>query len=372
MTAASLFGVSFLPLEVRLLPVFGAVVFGNAVAATVMAISIDRLMAFDVPDALKGQAGGWSQAGNLGGTGLGGGAGLWLAQHTGHPWIAGVVLSLTCLACAAPLIRLAEPGRIGRTLGYLAVLKETVADVFTLVKRRIGIQLQAAGFYPYLTLTELLEMFGVMYGVTVDPVEMLRSFDLEEKREAQFAHLSGGQKQRFSLATTLVNTPRVIFLDEPTTGLDPQARINLWDVIRQVRERGVTVVLTTHYMDEAEQLCDRLAIMDRGVAKAVGTPASLKSQIGGDVITLQSPDPDAADKLIRERLSLTPTRIENTLRLEHPDGPHLIPQLVSALGPTLVDSVSVGKPTLQDVFIRVTGHRLASDEPATPTTTSHR
>ena len=147
------------------------------------------------------------------------------------------------------------------------------------VKRRIGIQLQAAGFYPYLTLTELLEMFAVMYGVSADPLEMLRAFDLEEKKEAQFAHLSGGQKQRFSLATTLVNTPRVIFLDEPTTGLDPQARINLWDVIRQVRERGVTVVLTTHYMDEAEQLCDRLAIMDRGKIISEGSPASLIQEL---------------------------------------------------------------------------------------------
>ncbi len=161
------------------------------------------------------------------------------------------------------------------TSGTVRVAGYDVARQPDQVKRRIGIQLQAAGFYPYLTLTELLEMFGVMYGVPVDPLEMLRAFDLEEKREAQFAHLSGGQKQRFSLATTLVNTPQVIFLDEPTTGLDPQARINLWEVIRRVRERGVTVVMTTHYMDEAEQLCDRLAIMDRGQIITEGTPAGL-------------------------------------------------------------------------------------------------
>lgn len=147
------------------------------------------------------------------------------------------------------------------------------------IKNRIGIQLQAAGFYPYLTLTELLEMFGVMYGVPVRPLEMLRKFQLEDKADTLYERLSGGQKQRFSLATTLVNTPRVIFLDEPTTGLDPQARINLWQVIREIREQGVTVVMTTHYMDEAEQLCDRLAIMDHGKIIAEGSPRRLIDEL---------------------------------------------------------------------------------------------
>jgi len=147
------------------------------------------------------------------------------------------------------------------------------------IKQRIGIQLQAAGFYPYLTLVELLELFGVMYGVAVAPLEILRRFDLEEKAGAQFNHMSGGQKQRFSLATTLINRPRVIFLDEPTTGLDPQARINLWSVIREIRVQGVTVVLTTHYMDEAEQLCDRLAIMDHGHIITEGTPGRLIEEL---------------------------------------------------------------------------------------------
>jgi ABC-2 type transport system ATP-binding protein len=149
------------------------------------------------------------------------------------------------------------------------------------IRARIGIQLQASGFYPYLNLVELLEMFGVIYCVPVRPMEMLRTFGLEEKAAVQYAKLSGGQKQRFSLATTLVNQPRLIFLDEPTTGLDPQARINLWEVIREIRERGVTVVLTTHYMDEAEQLCDRLAIMDHGKIIAEGSPAVLIAELLG-------------------------------------------------------------------------------------------
>ncbi len=147
------------------------------------------------------------------------------------------------------------------------------------IKRSIGVQLQSAGFYPDLTLAELLGMFGVMYGVAVEPLEMLKKFDLAEKAGAQFKELSGGQKQRFSLATTLVNQPQIIFLDEPTTGLDPQARINLWEVISEIRKQGVTIMLTTHYMDEAEQLCDRLAIMDHGKIIAEGSPNQLIDEL---------------------------------------------------------------------------------------------
>jgi ABC-2 type transport system ATP-binding protein len=151
----------------------------------------------------------------------------------------------------------------------------------------------------------------------------------------------------------------LLLLDEPSTGLDPGARIDLWQYLRQIQREGVTILVTTHLMEEAD-LCSRLAIMDRGVAKAVGSPAELKSKIGGDVITLQSSDPDAAMRLIQKQLLLTVERLDDILRLEHADGAHLIPKLVATL-PGLVDSVSVGKPTLQDVFIRVTGHRLAAE-----------
>ncbi len=143
------------------------------------------------------------------------------------------------------------------------------------IKQRIGIQLQSAGFYPNLTLVELLKMFGVIYGVKVDAMATLKEFNLEDKALAFFDKMSGGQKQRFSLATTIINNPRIIFLDEPTTGLDPQARVNLWEVIRDINKKGVTVVMTTHYMDEAEQLCDRLAIMDHGKIIAEDTPEGL-------------------------------------------------------------------------------------------------
>ncbi len=143
------------------------------------------------------------------------------------------------------------------------------------VKRRIGVQLQSAGFYPELNLVDLLHLFAAMYDTKVKPMDLLEKVQLTEKAKSYVNKLSGGQRQRFSIASTLVNKPRVIFLDEPTTGLDPQARINLWELIETIKATGVTIVLTTHYMDEAERLCDRLAIMDGGKILKIGTPAEL-------------------------------------------------------------------------------------------------
>lgn len=143
------------------------------------------------------------------------------------------------------------------------------------VKARIGVQLQSSNFYPELNLVELLYMFGAMYDVEVDPTEMLKKVQLEDKAKSFVNKLSGGQKQRFSIAATLVNKPKIIFLDEPTTGLDPQARINLWEMIREIKKTGTTLVLTTHYMDEAEQLSDRIAVMDHGKIVKIGSPRKL-------------------------------------------------------------------------------------------------
>lgn len=140
------------------------------------------------------------------------------------------------------------------------------------IKKRIGVQLQAAGYYPNLNLTELMELFSGLYGVEVSPLEMLGKVSLVDKAKAKYKELSGGQKQRFSIATTLINNPRIVFLDEPTTGLDPQARRNLWDLIRNIRNAGTTVVVTTHYMDEAEVLCDRVAFVDAGRIIGINSP----------------------------------------------------------------------------------------------------
>ncbi len=178
------------------------------------------------------------------------------------------------------------------------------------VKRRIGVQLQAAGFYPELTLVELLKMFAAMYDVDTDPMELIREVGLEDKVKNYVAKLSGGQKQRFSIATTLINKPKIIFLDEPTTGLDPQARINLWEMVRKINARGVTIVLTTHYMDEAEALCKRVAIMDHG-----------------KIIALDSPQ-----KLIKDLISSG-----------------------------FKKQVEVQQANLEDVFLTMTGHRLREE-----------
>jgi ABC-2 type transport system ATP-binding protein len=149
------------------------------------------------------------------------------------------------------------------------------------VKRRIGIQLQSSAFFDELTLVELLHLFARLYERDVDPMALLSLVDLTEKAKSQVRTLSGGQKQRFSIASALVNDPRVLFLDEPTTGLDPQARRHLWGLVRTIRESGHTVVLTTHYMEEAEELCDRVAIMDRGQIIALDTPDRLVDALIG-------------------------------------------------------------------------------------------
>ncbi len=143
------------------------------------------------------------------------------------------------------------------------------------IKQIIGVQLQSAGYYPSLTLLELLNLFAGLYNVEVNPISMLKKVGLEDKAKNKYKELSGGQKQRFSIATTLINKPKIIFLDEPTTGLDPQARRNLWELIRNVRAEGTTVVITTHYMDEAEQLCDRVAVMEAGKVIALDSPDAL-------------------------------------------------------------------------------------------------
>ena len=143
------------------------------------------------------------------------------------------------------------------------------------VQQRIGVQLQSASFFEKLNLRELLLLLGELYGRSVDPMQLLGEVELQDRAKAQVEQLSGGQQQRFSVAAALVNDPLLVFLDEPTTGLDPQARRHLWGVIRRIRSEGKTVVLTTHYMEEAEELCDRVAIMDRGRIVADAPPQKL-------------------------------------------------------------------------------------------------
>jgi ABC-2 type transport system ATP-binding protein len=147
------------------------------------------------------------------------------------------------------------------------------------VKYMIGVQTQSTAFMDKVKLTELLEQQAAAYGERIDPMELLKEVNLEEKAGSYIESLSGGQKQRFSIAAALVHKPKVFFLDEPTTGLDPQARRRLWELIKKVKSEGMTVILTTHYMEEAEELCQRVAIMDEGEIVALDTPRNLIQQL---------------------------------------------------------------------------------------------
>jgi len=147
------------------------------------------------------------------------------------------------------------------------------------IKKIIGVQLQTSGYYPGLNLIDLIELFCGLYNKNIKPMDLLETVNLTEKAKALFKQLSGGQKQRFSVATTLINDPKIIFLDEPTTGLDPQARRSLWELVKKIRERGTTVIITTHYMDEAEYLCDRVAVIDSGRIIALNSPDQMIDEL---------------------------------------------------------------------------------------------
>lgn len=164
---------------------------------------------------------------------------------------------------------------IPKTSGQVLVDGLDVAHSAQKIKQIIGIQLQSTAFSEKLTLTEQLQMFASLYGLKIDSLTLLKKVQLQDKAASYVEQLSGGQKQRFAIATALVNQPKILFLDEPTTGLDPQSRRNLWQLIQKIRQTGITIIITTHYMDEAEILCDRLAIMDEGQIITIDTPKNL-------------------------------------------------------------------------------------------------
>ncbi|WP_433253368.1 ATP-binding cassette domain-containing protein [Streptosporangium sp. CA-135522] len=191
--------------------------------------------------------------------------------------------------------------------------------------------------------------------------ELLETFSLTELAGRPVKTLSGGQKRRFALAIGLVNRPPLVFLDEPTTGLDPQNRANLWDEVRTLRDQGTSVLLTTHYLDEADALCDRLVIVDHGLIVAEGTPEELKKEVSGDVVTLRLDDIDAAQKLLAAQPYIKRTQAEDdALRAYLDDGEHNLPALLRALeaGGLGIRSISLDRATLDDVFLRHTGRSL--------------
>ncbi len=240
------------------------------------------------------------------------------------------------------------------------------------VHRVIGVQLQSTALFDYLTCSEIVELFAALYGADASPArvdDLLVLVGLEEKRRSRINTLSGGQQQRLAIALALVNTPRIAFLDEPTTGLDPAARRTLWQTIRAIRDAGATVVLTTHYMEEAEQLCDRIAIMDRGRVVACDTPRALIHDLGADATVRASAQ---GGSLILDDLhrlegvvgaELRDHDSRKTLELRTTDAQATLIALLDLAGHqrVILSDLSTSQASLEDVFLARTGHRYEGD-----------
>ena len=256
-------------------------------------------------------------------------------------------------------------GLVKPTAGKTAVLGIDTQRQPETVKERIGVQLQASAYFDNLTLKEILDLFGMFYRRRVDPIALLERVNLADRANTTVAKLSGGQKQRFTIAATLVNDPDVVFLDEPTTGLDPQARRSLWEFVQEMNADGRTVVLTTHYMEEAEFLCDRIAIMNGGKIVALDTPANLvrslpvpyeiKIRIDG-IDGAQSTDELGALACVQEAIADD----GGAVRLLSADASATVPSLMEWAGRTgaALTHLEVMPANLEDVFLHITGRAL--------------
>jgi ABC-2 type transport system ATP-binding protein len=228
-------------------------------------------------------------------------------------------------------------------------------------QRIIGVQLQETALFPELTLLETLRFFSSLYPKAMDPRQLLSEVRLEEKIRDHPQNLSGGQRQRLALALALVNDPKVIFLDEPTAGLDPQSRRMLWDIVLKLREQGKTILITTHYMDEAQTLCDRIAIMDGGQIIALDTPAGLINRLGAQATIDCRLDGRATSSDIRELPGVTGVRHTNERFMVYTT--EMQPTLEALLAYAAQRSIpmtdlQVRTPTLEDVFLDLTGREL--------------
>jgi ABC-2 type transport system ATP-binding protein len=248
---------------------------------------------------------------------------------------------------------------------------DVVADAAE-VRRRIGVALQEIGLDPVQTGRELLELQCGLYGIlgqaararTEELLELVGLTDAADRRTKTY---SGGMKRRLDLASALVHSPEVLFLDEPTTGLDPASRLTVWDEVRRINAAGTTVFLTTQYLEEADQLCDRLAIIDAGRIVAEGTPARLKAEMGHDVVSISLDGADAArTQAILSGLSGLDRVVAevDALALYVEDGASSIAEIVRRLDREQIEvgAISVARPSLDDVFLKATGRRLEGDK----------
>jgi ABC-2 type transport system ATP-binding protein len=244
--------------------------------------------------------------------------------------------------------------------GSITVLGlDPVRDVYAL-QDRIGVQLQAAQLQKRITVWETLDLWASLYKHPVDGAKLLDQLGLAEKRNAWFMTLSGGQKQRLFIALALINDPELVFLDELTTGLDPQARRAIWELVRGIRARGKTVFLTTHLMEEAERLCDRVAILDHGRIIDVDTPAALVRRYCPERAVVLVTDDDSADAKFRAAPGIDAvTRREHELTIRG-HGDELVTTVIGLVSDhhLPVRDLRTERPTLEDVFLKVTGHSI--------------
>jgi ABC-2 type transport system ATP-binding protein len=229
------------------------------------------------------------------------------------------------------------------------------------IKELIGVQLQATSLYDNIRVKEALDLFGSYYQKSLPSEQIMEEVSLTEKKHSQVSKLSGGQKQRLSVGLALVNDPEVIFLDEPTTGLDPQARHNIWSIVENLRERGKTVVMTTHYMEEAEQLCHRLAIIDRGKIIAMDTPDNLINK--ADLSTLiEFSTSKELDGLAKNIPGIC--KVNNGSARKYSVQTKAVSMILKDLTNLCYDNhielenISVRQATLEDVFLSMTGRKL--------------
>jgi ABC-2 type transport system ATP-binding protein len=245
--------------------------------------------------------------------------------------------------------------------GELEILGIDAVNQPEALKERIGVTLQTAELYPKLTVVEVLDLFRSFYDRTLPTAQLIEFLDLGERSKALTKELSGGQRQRLAVALALVNDPEVIFLDEPTTGLDPAARRSLWDLIERLREQGKTILLTTHYMEEAEHLCDRLAIMDHGRILEMGTPAELIDRRFNERAIRFDSMASIDDSDLVELPAVTSLKHDDdTTWLYTSDVPATIAALLALTEARGVepDNLTIRRATLEDVFLDLTGRAL--------------
>jgi len=232
------------------------------------------------------------------------------------------------------------------------------------VQKRIGCQLQESNLPDRLKVWEALELFASFYPRSADSRQLLEALDLQDKRTASYRQLSGGQKQRLFIALALVGDPELVFMDELTTGLDPHARRDMWKLVLDIRDSGKTVVLSTHYMEEAERLCDRVAIVDGGRLIALDTPAGLVGKLGGEEVAVLTVEGEADPALLARLEGVTKVdALGRTIRVQG-RGQKLVATAVSALAAAgfQVTEAHNEKRTLEDVFLGLTGRRSQSGE----------